>query len=353
MGLHDRDYYRDDESGNWGDWLDSRGVASVIGITCAVFLLQLFSSPRVVDGDVPAMTNRQEFRDNYAAYREARFDGVRRHTDLYVPAVLSGEVWRFATAFWVHETAGLFGVLFGMLMIYFVGKPLEQVIGGKEFFAFYWYAGLFVTLGVFLGKLLEQYAFPDQPAWPFRSWTAHCGSLGTVTAVLMLFALKYWDQPVRFLFAITMPAWGAVALVLGIQFLFALGSFDRGEVVAASVFAILAAWVYHRSNIRFADRFPRFTRASGTPDRRLSRLKLVPPPDDDPTESDPADRYGRGVESRTAVRPPTLKIVDEQLEAKLDRVLDKVAKSGTESLSSEERGILLQASEAYKRRRGG
>lgn len=212
MGLHDRDYYRDDESGNWGDWLDSRGVASVIGITCAVFLLQLFSSPRVVDGDVPAMTNRQEFRDNYAAYREARFDGVRRHTDLYVPAVLSGEVWRFATAFWVHETAGLFGVLFGMLMIYFVGKPLEQVIGGKEFFAFYWYAGLFVTLGVFLGKLLEQYAFPDQPAWPFRSWTAHCGSLGTVTAVLMLFALKYWDQPVRFLFAITMPAWGAVAL---------------------------------------------------------------------------------------------------------------------------------------------
>jgi hypothetical protein len=42
---------------------------------------------------------------------------------------------------------------------------------------------------------------------------------------------------------------------------------------------------------------------------------------------------------------------DEQLEAKLDAVLEKVARSGQASLSEPERQILLRASEIYKRRR--
>jgi len=50
-----------------------------------------------------------------------------------------------------------------------------------------------------------------------------------------------------------------------------------------------------------------------------------------------ADSSGRGV--------------DEQLEAKLDQVLEKVARFGRESLTSEEQQILQRASEIYKRRR--
>jgi hypothetical protein len=42
---------------------------------------------------------------------------------------------------------------------------------------------------------------------------------------------------------------------------------------------------------------------------------------------------------------------DEQLEAKLDAVLEKVARSGKDSLTDGERQILLRASEVYKRRR--
>jgi hypothetical protein len=43
--------------------------------------------------------------------------------------------------------------------------------------------------------------------------------------------------------------------------------------------------------------------------------------------------------------------IDEQLEAKLDAVLEKVARTGKDSLTASERAILLQASEIYKRRR--
>jgi hypothetical protein len=43
--------------------------------------------------------------------------------------------------------------------------------------------------------------------------------------------------------------------------------------------------------------------------------------------------------------------LDEQLEAKMDAVLQKVQDNGIDSLTPTERQILLQASEAYKRRR--
>jgi hypothetical protein len=43
--------------------------------------------------------------------------------------------------------------------------------------------------------------------------------------------------------------------------------------------------------------------------------------------------------------------VDEHLEAKVDAVLEKVGRSGKESLTSAEREILLRASEIYKKKR--
>jgi hypothetical protein len=49
--------------------------------------------------------------------------------------------------------------------------------------------------------------------------------------------------------------------------------------------------------------------------------------------------------------PPAAEDHDEGLEAKLDRVLEKVTRYGQSSLTDDERQILLRASEVYKRRR--
>ena len=43
--------------------------------------------------------------------------------------------------------------------------------------------------------------------------------------------------------------------------------------------------------------------------------------------------------------------MDEHLEAKLDAILEKIAKTGKESLTEKEQEILQQAAEMYKRRR--
>jgi len=48
---------------------------------------------------------------------------------------------------------------------------------------------------------------------------------------------------------------------------------------------------------------------------------------------------------------PAAADVDEQLEARMDAVLQKVSDHGIESLTEQERNILLQASERIKRKR--
>ena len=50
-----------------------------------------------------------------------------------------------------------------------------------------------------------------------------------------------------------------------------------------------------------------------------------------------------------AAPPPPA--TDEQLEAQMDAILEKISRSGKESLTEHERAVLLRASEAMKRRR--
>jgi hypothetical protein len=83
MGLYDRDYYRDEPGGSWGEWLDQRGSAVIIGITCAVFFLQLLTVPRSSPLPPSLDTTTDEIRS-------AKLDPIRRTADLYAPAKSGG-----------------------------------------------------------------------------------------------------------------------------------------------------------------------------------------------------------------------------------------------------------------------
>jgi hypothetical protein len=199
---------------------------------------------------------------------------------------------------------------------------------------------------LFIGKLLSRYAFAGVAVWPFDFESASCGSAGPVAAVVMLFALKFWDEPLRLFGESTMPTWGFVGLFFGLSFVLKLALPDRAELIATELFGILAAWIYHKAGWRLSEslRLPSGSESG----RQRTRLKLVPAPDDadeEHADSEPVEP----VIVRTTKRSEA---VDEQLEAKLDRVLDKVSRSGRDSLTADEQSILLRASEVYKRRRG-
>jgi len=67
-------------------------------------------------------------------------------------------------------------------------------------------------------------------------------------------------------------------------------------------------------------------------------------------EEEPLARRPRPAPAPTAVTTAPSPPADEHLEAQVDAVLEKVARSGRDSLTETEKALLVRASEVYKRR---
>jgi membrane associated rhomboid family serine protease len=315
MGLQDREYYRDDDEPGFREWIGRRVTVVLIAVTVGMFLIQLFTNN---DRNTPG-----------PVYDAFNLDAAK---------VQDGQVWRLLTASFVYRPEFFFGLLFGMLILYFFGIRKEEADGGRDVVAFYLLAALFCQTGLFLAKLA---GVPGLSRDGF-------GAFGPVTAILVWFGTRYARQPVN-LYVATVPAWGAVLGVLALGVLLRFDSKYSGEFLAYDLFGALFGFVYEKAGLRAGDWVARL--GGGSVERRRSpaRLRVVPRDEDSEFhlfEDD--DPVGAGV-ARTA---EPKKSVDEQLEAKLDRVLEKVSRSGRDSLTADERAILQKASEVYKRRRG-
>lgn len=301
MGIQDRDYYR--EGPSFLDRVGEQGATVwLIAITCGVFVGQLVSgverSPLVEIGE---------------------YDPER---------ILAGEVWRLLTAVFLH--GGLWHIFFNMFALYWAGLRIEELRGAREFTLFYLASGIganLVYLAVYLAGLCPR--------------TQAIGASGAVVAVLVVFACYYPRQRLLLFMVIPIPAWGLVALFVGLDLYGALGG--NGRIVGKNVAFIVhlggaaLGLLYYQSGIQFSRLFAR----TAVP-RVRPKLRVHTPPEQQVPEP-------VGVPAEPAARPA--KPADEQLEAKLDAVLEKVSKYGQESLSAEEREILFRASELYKKRR--
>src|SRR6188508_293751 len=102
MGLQDREYYRDDDEPGFREWIGRRITVVLIAVTVGVFLVQLFTN-----------TDRNAPGPVYDAFC------------LDVARVQDGQVWRPLTANFVYRPTYFFGLLFGMLILYFFGIRKE------------------------------------------------------------------------------------------------------------------------------------------------------------------------------------------------------------------------------------
>jgi hypothetical protein len=107
-------------------------------------------------------------------------------------------------------------------------------------------------------------------------------------------------------------------------------------VMAAVVSAPLAAAAFALGYYKFQWRV-----TTWWPDLRGLRRRLTRPP----------LRVYREEEPATPVSVSATSPDDEQLEAKMDAILEKISRTGKESLTPGEREVLLRASEVFKRRR--
>jgi len=314
MGFYDRDYMRQEGRSYVSSLVpDGRICKWLIAINFVVFVLQLATRSRGMAFDL-GIGAEQPW-------------SLTEWLQLVPNRVLHGEVWRLLTYAFVHDTYDFMHVAFNMLFLWWFGSDIETMHGSREFLTFY-------LVAAFLGGVGET-AF----LYFFRSPATAClGASGAVTAVMVLYACHFPRRQILVFLILPLPIWAFVAFQVGRDAYVLLSGQSTHVAVEAHLIGAAFGFAYYHwkwrlSSLDFFSRFGSWTRRARRPSLRVYR-------------PDPAEREPIGVAAPTS---PSL--LDEHLEAKLDAVLEKVARSGKDSLTDEERRILMRASEIYRKRR--
>jgi membrane associated rhomboid family serine protease len=299
MGYQDRGYYRSPTSGFALEW---SAVNAIIAINVAVWLANF-----ILAGDL--------FREFFSLK-------VSVNELLCLRSDLPSQLWRFWTLLtygFLHDDRAPWHLLFNMLTLWFFGRPVEAITGRAEFVRFYLTA--IVVAG--LAWLISERLGGGGPA------SRLVGASGGVMAVLAAFIWYYPRQTVLIYGIIPVPAWalGILYFLSDLQGAGTQSNVAHVAHLAGAAFGILYAW--RGWNLDGLTEAP----ARWWSGLKRQRLRIVRPDDD-------SDRRVAGDRDE----PP--------LEQEVDRILEKIARSGEASLTQAERDTLTRASRRLKNRRG-
>jgi len=299
MGFQDRGYYRSPTSGFAPEW---SAVNTIIAINVAVWLANFILAGNLLREVFPLQISLNDL--------------------CCLRSDLPSHLWKFWTLLtygFLHDDRSPWHILFNMLTLWFFGRPIEAILGRAEFLRFYCVSIVAAGLIWLIGERLAGFGMASRLV----------GASGGVMAVLAAFIWYYPRQTVLIYGILPVPAWA-----LGMVYLFSdlQGAGSRASNVAhvahlaGAAFGILYVWRGWRLD-GLADVWDRFR--SGL---RKRRLRVFSP-------DDAEDRgFGRDDE------PP--------LEEEVDRILEKIGRSGEASLTRQERDTLARASRRFKGRRG-
>ncbi len=221
--------------------------------------------------------------------------------------------WQFLTYGFLHSREP-WHILANMLGLFFLGRDIEDLYGTKEFLRVY------VAMIVFGGVVWAAAGtLQEAPA------ELGCvGASGAVAGIVMLYALIFPRRTLALYFVIPVPAWFAgVLLVAGDAY----GAVARSEgarvAYAVHLGGAALALAYYALGLNFGRWWPRFSLRWL---RRQPKLRVHTPEE---KEKDPPD----------------------DLSAEVDRILEKISRSGEASLTRQERSTLEAASRQYQKRR--
>jgi membrane associated rhomboid family serine protease len=305
MGIYDRDYVRREGPSFLGTFTERGRVCRwLIGINVIAFIVQILTV-------------------STGAFSEIHFT---EWFQLDVERVLHGQVWRLLTYAFLHDPNEILHIVFNMLFLWWFGSDVEDLYGPREFLVFY-------LLACFVGGLLF---FLSSVAW-MLDMTPCLGASAGVLAVMVLCAIHYPRRTLLLFFLIPVPLWLFVVFCVSADAFVFLNKAKNGTAVAAHLGGALFAGLYYRLHWRLVDWLPEF-RQWRQWRRNLFRPRL---------------RVYREEEPRTPVHVPAAagRVDEEQLEAKMDAILEKISRVGKENLTEGERELLLRASEVFRRRR--
>jgi membrane associated rhomboid family serine protease len=217
--------------------------------------------------------------------------------------------WTIITYMFVH--GGFLHVFLNMLMLFFFGPPLEEVWGGKEFLKYYALCGVAGAL-FNVGAMAVGLGTGTIPI---------IGASGAIYGVMLAYALN-WPNSLVWIYAIFPIKVKYLVMILGaITFFSAFGRASNGIAHFAHLGGLVVGFLYLKKGWQLRAHLEAWK-------KRLRRRKLR------------VVQGGKG-------KPPPRPHADEEariLEV-VDKLLDKIAASGLESLTPEERRFLDEVSQ--------
>lgn len=233
--------------------------------------------------------------------------------------------WRLVTYMFLH--GGGFHILFNMLWLWWMGRPVEDTLGPRNFTVLYLGSGI----GGGLIHILLAGVFASAPT---------IGASGAVFGMMVVFAMLFPYQQIMLLFLPPIQARYLVAglIVLDILFLNAGDNIARVVHLGGALWGYLLMKGYHRGY--------NYDAWVGSIVNRYAGLFSS-------SSGSGASRSGSGGRAAGRARNPNMRIVtdaeiieeiDESEQSEMDRILDKISKDGYSSLSAEEKRILFELS---------
>jgi membrane associated rhomboid family serine protease len=349
MGIYDREYYRRDGPSFLGSFTEQgKACKWLIGINVIFFVVQI-ALPSVTSwldlrtGQPPALSREEEFLrqldpkqiEQMPPEQRQMIEEVRHQMEAaHKPGVLQGQVWRLLTYAFLHDRGSIWHIVFNMLFLWWFGHEMEEMYGPREFTIFYLVSATLGGLAYFLWS------------WARDNPVPCVGASGAVTAVMVLYAFHYPGRIIRLWWFLPIPIW----LFVGFQvaqdaFVFTSGMHSTTAVTVHLAGAAFG-FGYYKGNWRLAPLLNGLTHLRLP--RRKPRLSVY---DEEETPTPIRRPRSAAAASPTGVAAaPPQAAADEHLEAQVDAVLEKVARSGRDSLTDNEKALLVRASEVYKRK---
>lgn len=245
-------------------------------------------------------------------------------SSLYLPAAFNEFIyksWSLFTYIFLH--AGIMHLLFNMLFLYFIGIILQDLLGNKHIFRIFLYGGM-IGGALFLIFFNLIPGFKDQPLLPM------VGASGGVTAIIVAAAVFTPNYKV-YLFGFFSISLKWIALIRVFIDLAGLGdgNNDGGQLahLGGALFGYLYIKVIKGEIIMPSLSFNRNDSKSYTSKQRSPKLRVK--------VNDPK-LYNEKAGRASSNKPNQ----DE-----IDAILDKISRSGYQSLSQQEKDILFRASQ--------
>ena len=281
-------------------------VTTLIIINVAIFVMDMFSGvnqPQQPPGVVFVDKNGEEI--NPDKVKQDQLHNLMRFLALESEVYAKPwNFWQLLTYGFAHSSLSIFHVGGNMLVLFFLGRPLEQRFGPMEFLKFYLIAIVVSGLGYVILNI------GGRPG-------VAVGASGAVAAVVGLFAFLYPKQTLLLFGVIPMPAW-----LLGV--IMVLTDMMQAFNPASNI-----AWQCHLTGFAFGAAYFYFNWNFGW-------LQL--------------EKVWNLFKSR-----PKLKVhrmsTDEKIQQQADAILQKINDHGEGSLSSHERKILKKYSEQIRNQR--